>query len=116
MKQLSAPKRMALGLLAAACIGVAMVGWHKTHPEAPQVQSLPQTISGLLDMAGVLDPKGPTAVLLERSPESGDTVAFVFSPDSPVGKHILATCVMEMPCTIEGVQAKPLAADKMANL
>ena len=78
MKQLSAPKRMALGLLAAACIGVAMVGWHKTHPEEPQVQSPPQTISGLLDLAGVLDPKGPTAVLLERSPESGDTVAFVF--------------------------------------
>ena len=80
------------------------------------MQSPPQTISGLLEIAGVLDPKGPTAVLLERSPESGDTVAFVFSPDSPVGKHILATCVMEMPCTIEGVQAKPLAADKMANL
>ena len=116
MKQLSAPKRMALGLLAAACIGVAMVGWHKTHPEEPQVQSPPQTISGLLDLAGVLDPKGPTAVLLERSPESGDTVAFVFAPDSPVGKHILATCVMEMPCTIEGVQAKPLATDKIAKL
>lgn len=116
MKQLSLPKRMALGLFVAGCVWAALVVWHETHPQEPQVQSPPQTISGLLEIAGVLDPKRPTAAILERSPESGDTVAFVFTPDSPVGKHILATCMPSMPCTVEGVLASSVPADKMGKL
>ena len=67
-----------------------------------------QTVSGFLEIAGVLDRRGEQGAVFEVSPETGDLVAYVFDPKGPLGQRLLSECVRDMPCLVEGVRARPL--------
>ncbi|WP_298209293.1 hypothetical protein [Acidovorax sp.] len=99
--------------LAASCTAIAaaalMAGCERKVAVEVQAPELPvQTVSGFLEIAGVLDRSGTQAALIEVSPESGDHIAFVFDPDSPLGQRILSQCAQDMPCLVEGVRARPM--------
>jgi hypothetical protein len=74
-----------------------------------------QTVSGFLEIAGVLDRRGEQGAVFEVSPETGDLVAFVFDPKSALGQRLLSQCVQNMPCLVEGVRARPLDSQAPAT-
>ena len=102
--------RLARSLLAGSSVvlGLAglLAGCQRKEAEAPELPA--QTVSGFLEIAGVLDRRGEQGAVFEVSPETGDLVAYVFDPKSPLGQRLLSKCVQNMPCFVEEVRARPL--------
>jgi hypothetical protein len=106
---------MSLAALSVAGVVGLLTGCQRKETEV-QVPELPvQTVSGFLEIAGVLDRRGEQGAVFEVSPETGDLVAFVFDPKSALGQRLLSQCVQNMPCLVEGVRARPLNRDAPAT-
>lgn len=109
--------RLARSLLAGSSVvlGLAglLAGCQRKEAEAPELPA--QTVSGFLEIAGVLDRRGEQGAVFEVSPETGDLVAFVFDPKSALGQRLLSQCVQNMPCLVEGVRARPLDSQAPAT-
>ena len=106
-----------LVVVSLAVLGLAgsLGGCQRKEAEV-QAPELPvQTVSGFLEIAGVLDRRGEQGAVFEVSPETGDLVAFVFDPKSALGQRLLSQCVQNMPCLVEGVRARPLDSQAPAT-
>ncbi|PUA96674.1 hypothetical protein C8C99_1506 [Acidovorax sp. 107] len=106
-----------LVVVSLAVLGLAgsLAGCQRKEAEV-QAPELPvQTVSGFLEIAGVLDRRGEQGAVFEVSPETGDLVAFVFDPKSALGQRLLSQCVQNMPCLVEGVRARPLDSQAPAT-
>ena len=99
-------RSLAAGSLVALGVVGVLAGCQRKEAEAPELPV--QTVSGFLEIAGVLDRRGEQGAVFEVSPETGDLVAFVFDPKSALGQRLLSQCVRDMPCLVEGVRARPL--------
>lgn len=97
--------RVVVSLVALGVTGM-LAGCQRKEAEAPELPV--QTVSGFLEIAGVLDRRGEQGAVFEVSPETGDLVAYVFDPKSLLGQRLLSQCVRDMPCFVEGVRARPL--------
>lgn len=97
-----------LVVVSLAVLGLAgsLGGCQRKEAEAPELPV--QTVSGFLEIGGVLNRRGEQGAVFEVSPETGDLVAFVFDPKSALGQRLLSQCVQNMPCLVEGVRARPL--------
>ena len=104
-----------LVIVSLAALGVAglLGGCQRKEAEAPELPV--QTVSGFLEIAGVLDRRGEQGAVFEVSPDTGDLVAYVFDPKSPLGQRLLSQCVQNMPCFVEGVRARPLDSQAPAT-
>ena len=104
-----------LVVVSLAVLGLAgsLGGCQRKEAEAPELPV--QTVSGFLEIAGVLDRRGEQGAVFEVSPETGDLVAFVFDPKSALGQRLLSQCVQNMPCLVEGVRARPLDSQAPAT-
>jgi len=103
------------GSLVALGLAGSLGGCQRKEAEV-QAPELPvQTVSGFLEIAGVLDRRGEQGAVFEVSPETGDLVAFVFDPKSALGQRLLSQCVQNMPCLVEGVRARPLDSQAPAT-
>lgn len=112
-----ARSRVVVSLVALAVVGAAglLAGCQRKEAEV-QAPELPlQTVSGFLEIGGVLDRQGEQGAVFEVSPETGDLVAFVFDPKSALGQRLLSQCVQNMPCLVEGVRARPLDSQAPAT-
>lgn len=112
-----ARSRVVVSLVALAVVGAAglLAGCQRKEAEV-QAPELPlQTVSGFLEIGGVLDRRGEQGAVFEVSPETGDLAAFVFDPKSPLGQRLLSQCVQNMPCLVEGVRARPLDSQAPAT-
>lgn len=102
--------RLARSLLAGSLVALGLAGslggCQRKEAEGPELPV--QTVSGFLEIAGVLDRRGEQGAVFEVSPDTGDLVAYVFDPKSPLGQRLLSQCVQNMPCFVEGVRARPL--------
>lgn len=103
------------GSLVALGLAGSLAGCQRKEAEV-QAPELPvQTVSGFLEIGGVLDRRGEQGAVFEVSPETGDIVAFVFDPKSALGQRLLSQCVQNMPCLVEGVRARPLDSQAPAT-
>ena len=112
-----ARSRVVVSLAALAVVSAAglLAGCQRKEAEV-QAPELPvQTVSGFLEIGGVLDRRGEQGAVFEVSPETGDLVAFVFDPKSALGQRLLSQCVQNMPCLVEGVRARPLDSQAPAT-
>ena len=82
-------------LVALGVVGV-LAGCQRKEADAPELPV--QTVSGFLEIAGVLDRRGEQGAVFEVSPETGDLVAFVFDPKSALGQRlcrsVCGTCLV----------------------
>ena len=99
-------RSLAAGSLVALGVVGVLAGCQRKEAEAPELPV--QTVSGFMEIGGVLDRRGEKGAVFEVSPETGDLVAYVFDPKSPLGQRLLSQCVRDMPCLVEGVRARPL--------
>ena len=106
-------RSLAAGSLVALGVVGVLAGCQRKEAEAPELPV--QTVSGFLEIAGVLDRRGEQGAVFEVSPETGDLVAFVFDPKSALGQRLLSQCVQNMPCLVEGVRARPLDSQAPAT-
>lgn len=112
-----ANRLVVVSLAALSLVGAAglLAGCQRKEAEV-QAPELPvQTVSGFLEIAGVLDRRGEQGAVFEVSPETEDLVAFVFDPKSALGQRLLSQCVQNMPCLVEGVRARPLDSQAPAT-
>lgn len=109
--------RLARSLLSGSLVALGvtglLAGCQRKEAEGPELPA--QTVSGFLEIAGVLDRRGEQGAVLEVSPETGDLVAYVFDPKGPLGQRLLSQCVRDMPCLVEGVRARPLDSQAPAT-
>ena len=110
MQSMRGRVRLARSLVVVSLVALGLAGLlagcQRKEAEAPELPV--QTVSGFLEIAGVLDRRGEQGAVFEVSPETGDLVAFVFDPKSALGERLLSQCVQNMPCLVEGVRARPL--------
>ncbi len=110
-------KRLARSLVVVSLVALGVAGLlggcQRKEAEAPELPV--QTVSGFLEIAGVLDRRGEQGAVFEVSPKTGDIVAFVFDPKSPLGQRLLSQCLQNMPCLVEGVRARPLDSQAPAT-
>ncbi|TWG33203.1 hypothetical protein ATF69_4277 [Acidovorax delafieldii] len=106
-------RSLVAGSLVALGVAGVLAGCQRKEAEAPELPV--QTVSGFLEIAGVLDRRGEQGAVFEVSPETGDLVAFVFDPKSALGLRLLSQCVQNMPCLVEGVRARPLDSQAPAT-
>ena len=107
-----APSLVVVSLAVLGLTG-SLGGCQRKEAETPELPV--QTVSGFLEIAGVLDRRGEQGAVFEVSPETGDLVAFVFDPKSALGQRLLSQCVQNMPCLVEGVRARPLDSQAPAT-
>lgn len=106
---------VSLATLSVAGVVGLLTGCQRKEAEV-QAPELPvQTVSGFLEIGGVLDRRGEQGAVFEVSPETGDLLAFVFDPKSALGQRLLSQCVQNMPCLVEGVRARPLDSQAPAT-
>lgn len=107
----------ALAACTALYVIVLLTGCKGKEFTEVQVPELPvQTVSGYLELAGILDPNGAQGAVFEVSPETGDVVAYVFKPNTPTGQRLLSQCARDMPCLVEGVRARHLDSESPITL
>lgn len=106
---------VSLAALSVAGVVGLLTGCQRKEADVQALELPVQTVSGFLEIAGVLDRRGEQGAVFEVSPETGDLVAYVFDPKSPLGQRLLSQCVRDMPCFVEGVRARPLDSQAPAT-
>ncbi len=106
---------VSLAALSVAGMAGLLAGCQRKEAEVRAPELPVQTVSGFLEIGGVLDRRGEQGAVFEVSPETGDLVAFVFDPKSALGQRLLSQCVQNMPCLVEGVRARPMDSQTPAT-